>query len=204
MRNIDKILIVIGIICVLFIILCIALYFSKYYVIYKFQQKIDEIEKSGNYEIVSDDFIAYTKDNIYVLNYYDDSYLVSNRNTFKNYIIDKNNFQNVGSVKTKDISEIFSLKDPDDKTTFLNVKNNLEYSQLTKEILNGKECYRLVLSRKTYSARLTIYFEKKTYMPIAYNYEGDNINNVKINIGTVQDEDISVTNLYRKVVELSN
>lgn len=204
MKNIDKVLIIIGVICVLVIILCFALYIKKYYIIYKFQKKIDEIEEFGNYEIISDNFAIYVKNNIYVLNNYDKRYLISDKNTFKNFIITPNNFQNIGSARIKNISSLFSVKNSDEKTTILNIKNNLKYSQLTKVVLNEKECYKLVFSTITNSKKLTIYFDKKTYIPLAYNFEDEKINIIKINIGTVKDSDISVVKLYEELTELSS
>lgn len=204
MKNRDKILMIIGIVCILIIILCITIYISKYYIIYKFQKKIDEIEKIGNYEMISNDYTVYVKNNIYVLVNSDKSYIISDKNTFENYIIKPNEFKNICVVRIRSVSSIFSVKNSDDKTTLLNIKNNLRYSRLRKVNFKGKECYELIFFEKNNSIKTTIYFEKGTYMPVAYNLEGGALNVVKINMGTVTDEDVSPEAIYKKLMELTS
>lgn len=204
MRNINKTLLIVGIICVIVIIFCLGKYFHKYYVITKFQQKLNEIEESGNYKFKFGDVTYYVKDNIYVSENSSQMYQVADKNKDdkKAIIIGKDTHMEIEAPVFATPKAQFSILSSNDKPTIWNIIKSIETSSLTTKNIGNQECYKLFF-RSEYNLNQTIYFNKKTYMPVAYEYDGQ-INYVEVTVGTVTDEDVSVDKIYEKVMELPN
>lgn len=205
MRNINKTLLIVGIICVIVVIFCLGKYFHKYYVITKFQQKLNEIVNSRNYIYKEYSFTKYIKDDIIVTEHSNkEYYFVDNLKSDKDYEISKEEgIRETTAVIFEYMINNFFIKDINEDTTIWNIIKNISYAELTTENIKGVECYRLFCLGKYNTNGLFLYFNKKTYMPVAYEYDGQ-INYVEVTVGTVTDEDISVDKIYEKVMELPN
>lgn len=210
MKNITRALVIIGTICILVIIFCLSKYFHKYYVITKFQQKVEEIERSGNYKIIEDYYIFYIKDNVCAeRSIYDFYYIIINKNTNQSYMISLEGIieaQFDTTVYNPNISKIsnrFSIKNTEEETTLWSIIDSIVYADLSTEEINGKKCYKLYCISDDGLNGKTVYFDKQTYMPVAYSF-GENITYVEIIVGTVTDEDVSPEAIYKKLMELTS
>lgn len=201
MKNVTRALVIIGVVCILVIIFCLSKYFHKYYVIAKFQQKIDEIEESKNYIFKEDRMTYYIKDDIHVQEFPNDVYIINDKNTNQSILIrEDGTVENTAGVFYT-VSSVFSIKDTNEEATMWNIKDNLVYSDLTSETINGKNCYKLFYISESRLDGYTLYFDKQTYMPVAYEYENGQMNYVEITVGAVTDEDVSIEAIYEKMME---
>ena len=198
MKNVTRALVIVGVVCSIIIIFCLGKYFHKYYIIAKFQQKIDEIEESGNYIFKEDRMTYYIKDDIHVQEFPNDVYIINDKNTNQSVLIrEDGTVENTAGVFYT-VSSVFSIKDTIEEATLWNIRDNLIYTDLTSETINGKKCYKLFYISESRSDGITLYFDKETYMPVAYEYENGQMNYVEITVGAVTDEDVSMEAIIEK------
>lgn len=201
MEVFKKVFIIMFVVLIFIICFCFGKYFHKYYVITKFQKTIDEIEETKNYEfiLVNENCHIYLKDNIQVVKYdtycdvvdWDKEMLINI--TADNYFSQKI----VGHYIIDTIFSYFCIKDDGIETSFGQIKNDLKVSKLIKTEFNGKKCYKLNFITKG-SKEGTYYFERGTYLPVAYSFE-DDVHEVQVKAGTVTDDDVSVEKLKDEV-----
>lgn len=201
MNTSKKTFIVIIIILILIIICFLGKYFYKYYIITKFQEKIAEIEKSGNYKFEYGDITVYVKDNIYVQSFFDTSYVVINKNTDEILILNENGIQQTDNIASITVANIFLIDGLNNEISLFNIKNNLIYSELLEAEFDGKNCYKLTYETETMPNRFTVYFEKETYLPVGFYYENEDITYVQIDENVVTNEDISEDAIMEKIME---
>ena len=198
MKNVTRALVIVGVVCSIIIIFCLGKYFHKYYIIAKFQQKIDEIEEIENYIFKEDRMTYYIKDDIHVQEFPNDVYIINDKNTNQSVLIrEDGTVENTAGVFYT-VSSVFSIKDTNEEATLWNIRDNLIYTDLTSETINGKKWYKLFYISESRSDGITLYFDKETYMPVAYEYENGQMNYVEITVGAVTDEDVSMEAIIEK------
>jgi len=82
----------------------------------------------------------------------------------------------------------------DDNSIFNMIKSDSKM-KLKKVDFNGTKCYKLNVNSEI-RPNYTVYFDTKTYMPIAVDLNGNNdIIEVKINIGNLTDKDMFISQI---------
>lgn len=204
MKNVTRALVIVGVVCSIIIVFCLSKYFHKYYVITKFQKKIDEIVESGNYIYKEENFFTkYVNEDIIVTEHANSEYYtVDNLKSDKDYEISKENgIRETTILIFAPMIDRFFIKDINKETTIWNTIKDVTYAELTTENINGVECYRLFCIGKYSRNDEVLYFDKETYMPVAYEYENGQMNYVEVTVGTVTDEDVSPEAIYEKMME---
>lgn len=205
MKKVIKVLIIL---IVLILVIAFGMYFNKYRIISNYQKKVLDVLKSDNYsmelkqenENVSNIFV---KNNITVISD-NNIYIIIDNNTNKQYFVSsaiENNvkeisdeekikvqpsiFSNCGII---DDSSIFSLIKADSKMKL----SSLEY--------NNKKCYKIETDSSNTKSEFTVIFDKETKLPVAIqNGKDSKVYNVKVEIGNVQDSDVSVDDIVNKL-----
>lgn len=199
MSKIKRVLIALVVILVFIIIFSFGKYFYKYYVITKFQRTIEDIRDSRNYHLVFGDFCIIVKDEMYVQKDYNGSYVIIDNygGNITTLLVDGcDEFYGDYNI---DIYDIFSLNYTEYASTLLRIKSLLKYSILEEENFDGKECYRLTLV-SGYGVVTTIYFEKENYFPVAYIDDQGNVYKTQVNVGVVEDSDVSADKIREKMI----
>lgn len=196
------------ILIVLILVIVFGMYFNKYRIISNYQKKVLDVLKSDNYsmelkqenENVSNIFV---KNNITVISD-NNIYIIIDNNTNKQYFVSSaienkvkemsdeekikvqpSIFSNCGII---DDSSIFSLIKADSKMKL----SSLEY--------NNKKCYKIETDSSNTKSEFTVIFDKETKLPVAIqNGKDSNVYNVKVEIGNVQDSDVSVDDIVNKL-----
>lgn len=199
MSKIKRVLIALVVILVFIIIFSLGKYFYKYYVITKFQRTIEDIRDSRNYQLVFGDFCIIVKDEMYVKKDHNGSYVIIDNygGNITTLLVDGCD-EFYGDYNT-DIYDIFSLNYTEYASTLLRIKSLLKYSILEEENFDGKECYKLTLV-SGYGVVTTIYFEKENYFPVAYIDDQGNVYKTQVNVGVVEDSDVSADKIREKMI----
>lgn len=196
------------ILIVLILVIVFGMYFNKYRIISNYQKKVLDVLKSDNYSMelkqenenisnifVKNNITVISDNNIYIIidNNTNKQYFVSN--TIENKVKEMSDeekikvqpsiFSNCGII---DDSSIFSLIKADSKMKL----SSLEY--------NNKKCYKIETDSSNTKSEFTVIFDKETKLPVAIqNGKDSKVYNVKVEIGNVQDSDVSVDDIVNKL-----
>jgi hypothetical protein len=196
------------ILIVLILVIVFGMYFNKYRIISNYQKKVLDVLKSDNYsmelkqenENVSNIFV---KNNITVISD-NNIYIIIDNNTNKQYFV-SNTIEN----KVKEMSDEEKIKvQPsifsncgiiDDSSIFSLIKADSKMKLSSLEY-NNKKCYKIETDSSNTKSEFTVIFDKETKLPVAIqNGKDSKVYNVKVEIGNVQDSDVSVDDIVNKL-----
>lgn len=205
MKKVIKVLIIL---IVLILVIAFGMYFNKYRIISNYQKKVLDVLKSDNYsmelkqenENVSNIFV---KNNITVISD-NNIYIIIDNNTNKQYFV-SNTIEN----KVKEMSDEEKIKvQPsifsncgiiDDSSIFSLIKADSKMKLSSLEY-NNKKCYKIETDSSNTKSEFTVIFDKETKLPVAIqNGKDSKVYNVKVEIGNVQDSDVSVDDIVNKL-----
>ena len=205
MKKVIKVLIIL---IVLILVIAFGMYFNKYRIISNYQKKVLEVLKSDNYsmelkqenENVSNIFV---KNNITVISD-NNIYIIIDNNTNKQYFV-----SNAIENKVKEMSDEKKIKvQPsifsncgiiDDSSIFSLIKADSKM-KLSSVEYNNKKCYKIETDSSNTKSEFTVIFDKETKLPVAIqNGKDSKVYNVKVEIGNVQDSDVSVDDIVNKL-----
>ena len=205
MKKVIKVLIIL---IVLILVIAFGMYFNKYRIISNYQKKVLEVLKSDNYsmelkqenENVSNIFV---KNNITVISD-NNIYIIIDNNTNKQYFV-----SNAIENKVKEMSDEKKIKvQPsifsncgiiDDSSIFSLIKADSKMKLSSLEY-NNKKCYKIETDSSNTKSEFTVIFDKETKLPVAIqNGKDSKVYNVKVEIGNVQDSDVSVDDIVNKL-----
>lgn len=205
MKKVIKVLIIL---IVLILVIAFGMYFNKYRIISNYQKKVLDVLKSDNYsmelkqenENVSNIFV---KNNITVISD-NNIYIIIDNNTNKQYFV-SNTIEN----KVKEMSDEEKIKvQPsifsncgiiDDSSIFSLIKADSKMKLSSLEY-NNKKCYKIETDSSNTKSEFTVIYDKETKLPVAIqNGKDSKVYNVKVEIGNVQDSDVSVDDIVNKL-----
>ena len=208
-KNIFKI---ITIILILIILIFLGLYLNKYRIISSYQNKVLEIAENGNYKMSLTNEDKYTtnilvKNNISVETNDNNTYIVVDSNTNKQYLI-SNSIENSVRELTEDekiqvtasIYSFCSIIDSNNKVSIFSLIKTDPRMKLSTANYNNVECYKLETSSINTRSGYTVFFDKETKLPIALQL-GNNepYYYIQIEVGNEQDNEISVENIEKSL-----
>lgn len=205
-EKLKKFLVVeIALIAIIVIIIIINLfkYIYKFKIISEYQSNINELE---NYILEIDGITMYVKGKVLVQTNNDELYVLTDKENLKQYIISKNYYDYVEETElpktitmTMPAYSFFGLTNSSNMWEILKTDMNIK---LSKETYKDIECYRLEADSDETRREHIVYFDTNTKLPIAFK-NNEKMQDIKISVGVVTDEDISVVALVNKVKNIN-